>query len=196
MTDDLETQIREYLQRCLREEEPLVALERVSVASASGAPPMFAGSNPWVWLGLTQARLIVYYEGGRTVSSHRLGSLDLLELRAGMFKRRLLWRAPMAFDGEVAAVSKDFANVAGPLVMDPSKWRPLREEHTTFVARVDPISDPQLSAVASEFGLAAEHVNAYCVTCGGWCGQLENGAPQSKECPACLRVVKGPAAGS
>ena len=191
MTGDAATQIREYMQRCLRDDEPFVALERVSTADASGSPPMFAGSNPWVWLGLTMARLIVYYEGGRTVSSYRLGSLDRLELKTGMLKRQLLWWAPMAFDGEVANVSKNFVKSAEPLLRDPSQWRAVRDESTTCVVRADPIADPALAAVANDLGLTTEHTNAYCVTCGGWCGGVEDGAPQSKECPACLRVVAG-----
>ncbi len=86
---------------------------------------MFPGSSRHVWLGFTKARLITYYEGSRSVHSHRLGNLTRLELRKGPFKRQLIWQAAESFDGEAATISKEFARAAETFVNDRSQWVPV-----------------------------------------------------------------------
>ena len=146
--------------------------------------------DPRAWLGLTAARLIIYYEGSRSVTSVRLGDLARLRLKKGPFERRLTWQGPIAFDGETADVSKAFAKTADPILSDQTKWETVAAETTTCVVRVEPIDDPGLLDVAKELGLPTEQQNAYCVTCGGWCGSVtEDDVAQFRECGACLRRI-------
>lgn len=189
MVDVRVAAIREYMDRCLRPNEPLLCFEGVMVENASGAPPMTAG-DPRAWLGLTAARLITYYEGSRSVASVRLGDLARLELKKGPFRRQLTWQGPIAFDGESADISKAFAKIADPILSGQTMWEAVADETTTCVVRVEPVDDPGLLAVAEELGLPTEHRNAYCVTCGGWCGSAnEDDVAQLRECGACLRRI-------
>lgn len=183
--------ILEYMKRCLRPGEQLEVLERVTVADASGAPPLLPG-DPHAWLGFTKARLITYYEGSRSVRSHRLGDLTRLELKEGPFKRQLIWQAAESFDGEAATISKGFARAAETFVNHRSQWVPVQDATTTCVTRVEPIEDPNLAAVARKHGLGTELKSAYCVVCGAWCGGVnDDGTLQTDECGACLRRITG-----
>jgi len=187
---DIKAQMQAYLSHFLRQDEPLVAFERVSIGNASGAPPMIP-TNPFGWVGLTAARLIVCYEGSRSVHSDRLASLSRLELKSGMRKTRLIWAGELAFDGSAAQVSKEFAKTAAPLVTDRSRWRPVRDETTTCAVRVAPVEDPNLLAVSRELRIPTENEMAYCTACGMVCGLMESGTITATECSGCLRRIVG-----
>jgi hypothetical protein len=181
-------EVQERINKCLHGGESLLALERVTVGNSSGAAPMVPGTNPFAWLGLSDSRVVTLYEGSGDVVSHRLGQLQHLEIKRGLFSRRLVWRGPIAFEGESAKVSREFAEVAQDILANRDRWPPLDGENTSFAVRTETVDNGDLRAVADTYGLGTDRSSVYCGSCGAWCGgTTEEGKPESDECPSCLR---------
>lgn len=190
--ENFEIAVRDYLQRCLRPNEPLEILGRVAMVPGTLLPPL-PGSSPYAWVGLTRSRLISYHEGGRVVRSSRLPDLSRLEVNKHRGRWLLVWQPPVQLESSIAPVSKGFAKSVAKLIGDRDSWQPLTEQSTTVIVQHSETSGvPEVDKIMTRAGLSTETFNVRCQACGGWCGGLtEDGALETDECGACLRHITG-----
>lgn len=132
--ENFEIAVRDYLQRCLRPNEPLEILGRVAMVPGTLLPPL-PGSSPYAWVGLTRSRLISYHEGGRVVRSSRLPDLSRLEVNKHRGRWLLVWQPPVQLESSIAPVSKGFAKSVAKLIGDRDSWQPLTEQSTTVIVQ-------------------------------------------------------------